>query len=254
MLQTLGGSRDVPWLSGACDSRVSAGGSRVSRCPWPRRMATSAKTQKSGVLLAHARTRGGPLQLACPPMGENRADLAEQHGSAREEMQRAQAEIARVHRGIRAGSPIRSGCDSIPGNPGFTLRRRLKAIGVTVHDHSQFQRHDDEHQPPACRDRKRAPDEHAAPLRRAASATSRITGGILRAPIVWTRANPSISTSSGVSLWTRATSTCATSFRTCWHGVGETVRQCRTQWVDVLPSVRFDPTSCRSCHGGVGPR
>ena len=24
-------------------------------------------------------------------------------------------------------------------------------------------------------------------------------------------------------------------FRTCWHGVGETVRQCRTQWVDVLP-------------------
>ena len=24
-------------------------------------------------------------------------------------------------------------------------------------------------------------------------------------------------------------------FRTCWHGVGEPVRQCRTQWVDVLP-------------------
>jgi len=24
-------------------------------------------------------------------------------------------------------------------------------------------------------------------------------------------------------------------FQTCWHGVGETVRQCRTQWVDVLP-------------------
>jgi tetratricopeptide (TPR) repeat protein len=24
-------------------------------------------------------------------------------------------------------------------------------------------------------------------------------------------------------------------FRTCWHGVGETVRQCRVQWVDVLP-------------------
>jgi len=24
-------------------------------------------------------------------------------------------------------------------------------------------------------------------------------------------------------------------FETCWHGVGETVRQCRTQWVDVLP-------------------
>ncbi len=24
-------------------------------------------------------------------------------------------------------------------------------------------------------------------------------------------------------------------FRTCWHGVGESVRQCRTQWVDVLP-------------------
>jgi hypothetical protein len=24
-------------------------------------------------------------------------------------------------------------------------------------------------------------------------------------------------------------------FRTCWHGVGATVRQCRTQWVDALP-------------------
>jgi tetratricopeptide (TPR) repeat protein len=24
-------------------------------------------------------------------------------------------------------------------------------------------------------------------------------------------------------------------FRTCWHGIGETVRQCRMQWVDVLP-------------------
>ena len=24
-------------------------------------------------------------------------------------------------------------------------------------------------------------------------------------------------------------------FRTCWHGVGETVRQCRVQWVDALP-------------------
>jgi hypothetical protein len=24
-------------------------------------------------------------------------------------------------------------------------------------------------------------------------------------------------------------------FRTCWHGVGESVRQCRTQWVDALP-------------------
>jgi len=24
-------------------------------------------------------------------------------------------------------------------------------------------------------------------------------------------------------------------FRTCWHGVGETVRQCRVQSVDVLP-------------------
>lgn len=24
-------------------------------------------------------------------------------------------------------------------------------------------------------------------------------------------------------------------FRTCWHGVGTTVRQCRTQWVDVMP-------------------
>jgi tetratricopeptide (TPR) repeat protein len=24
-------------------------------------------------------------------------------------------------------------------------------------------------------------------------------------------------------------------FRTCWHGVGSTVRQCRTQWVDTMP-------------------
>jgi hypothetical protein len=24
-------------------------------------------------------------------------------------------------------------------------------------------------------------------------------------------------------------------FHTCWHGVGTTVRQCRTQWVDALP-------------------
>ena len=24
-------------------------------------------------------------------------------------------------------------------------------------------------------------------------------------------------------------------FRTCWHGVGTTVRQCRTQWLDVMP-------------------
>jgi tetratricopeptide (TPR) repeat protein len=24
-------------------------------------------------------------------------------------------------------------------------------------------------------------------------------------------------------------------FRTCWHGVGSTVRQCRTQWVDAMP-------------------
>jgi len=24
-------------------------------------------------------------------------------------------------------------------------------------------------------------------------------------------------------------------FRTCWHGVDTTVRQCRTQWVDALP-------------------
>jgi hypothetical protein len=24
-------------------------------------------------------------------------------------------------------------------------------------------------------------------------------------------------------------------FRTCWHGVGTTVRQCRTQWVDTMP-------------------
>ncbi|MGH8173217.1 MAG: hypothetical protein ACREPX_08710, partial [Rhodanobacteraceae bacterium] len=24
-------------------------------------------------------------------------------------------------------------------------------------------------------------------------------------------------------------------FRTCWHAVGSTVRQCRTQWVDALP-------------------
>ena len=26
-------------------------------------------------------------------------------------------------------------------------------------------------------------------------------------------------------------------FRTCWHGVGSNVRQCRTQWVDSLPFI-----------------
>ena len=25
-------------------------------------------------------------------------------------------------------------------------------------------------------------------------------------------------------------------FRTCWHGIGSDVRQCRTQWVDALPN------------------
>ncbi len=72
------------------------------------------------------------------------------------------------------------------------------------------------------------------------SVISRATGAIPRATIGSARVSTCTSKSNGASRSIPATTTCAMSFCACWHGLGSSVRQCRTQWVDTMPHTQSD--------------
>lgn len=158
--------------------------------------------------------------------------FAEQHGS-REELQLAQAEIALVaanQGGIT--NPVWLRFD--PVQPQFHPETTLESDGVTVHDHSQFS--------VTMTNTSRRPVviESVQLTSRGTAAAS----GLGDVRNYWRYPSGDYHLDAGESirfdkLWGFTVDTghehVRYVFRTCWHGVGERVRQCRTQWVDVLP-------------------
>jgi tetratricopeptide (TPR) repeat protein len=158
--------------------------------------------------------------------------LAERHGSA-QEVALVDAQIAaltadpagRVH-------PVELTFD--PAQPAFHPESTVQSDGVTVYDHSHFR--------VTMKNTSYRPVEIES-VRLTSHGTAAASGlgevrDYWRYPAGGRRLRPGESVSFE-KLWGFTVDTghehVRYTFRTCWRGVGEDVRQCRTHWVDVLP-------------------
>ena len=158
--------------------------------------------------------------------------LAEQHGSDREkEMARAQVLLV-FSSPKKQTNPVWLRFD--PERPRFHPDTTLRSGATTVHDHSQF--------------RVTMTNPSARPVviesvRLTSRGTARASGlGDVKDYWDYPSGGRQLAPGETVSfdkLWGFTVDTghehVRYVFETCWHGVGESVRQCRTQWVDVLP-------------------
>jgi hypothetical protein len=158
--------------------------------------------------------------------------LAEQHGTE-EERELAQAEIALVAANPRhLVNPVWLRFE--PEQPRFHPDTTVESDGVAVHDHSRFR--------VWMTNTSRRPVVIES-VRLASSGTAAASGlGDVKDYWDYPSGERHLAPGESVSfdkLWGFTVDTghehVRYTFRTCWHGVGETVRQCRTQWVDVLP-------------------
>jgi tetratricopeptide (TPR) repeat protein len=158
--------------------------------------------------------------------------LATEHGTAPEQ-QLAEAEVTLVRANPgRLANPVWLTFE--PERPRFHPEATIQSGGVTVHDHSQF------------RVTMTNPSRRAVVIesvRLSSHGTARASG-LGDVKDYWDYPSGGHRLAAGESvrfdkLWGFTVDTghehVRYTFRTCWHGVGETVRQCRTQWVDVLP-------------------
>jgi tetratricopeptide (TPR) repeat protein len=158
--------------------------------------------------------------------------LAEQHGSDDEESRASEA-LARVNADPKmAGHPVRLRFD--PAQPRFHAETTIRSGDTTVHDHSQF--------------RVTMTNTSARPVvidsvRLASRGTARASGlGDVKDYWDYPSGERQLGPGESVSfdkLWGFTVDTghehVRYIFETCWHGAGETQRQCRVQWVDALP-------------------
>jgi hypothetical protein len=158
--------------------------------------------------------------------------LATEHGTAPEQ-QVAEAEVALVRANPgRLVNPVWLTFE--PERPGFHPEATLQSGGVTVHDHSQFR--------VTMTNSSRRPVVIES-VRLSSHGTARASGlGDVKDYWDYPSGEHRLAAGESVSfdkLWGFTVDTghehVRYTFRTCWHGVGETVRQCRIQWVDVLP-------------------
>jgi tetratricopeptide (TPR) repeat protein len=158
--------------------------------------------------------------------------LATEHGTAQEQ-QLAEAEVALVRANpSRHVNPVWLTFE--PERPRFHPEAPLQSDGVTVHDHSQFR--------VTMTNTSRRPVVIES-VRLASHGTARASGlGDVKEYWDYPSGQHHLAAGESVSfdkLWGFTVDTghdhVRYTFRTCWHGVGEPVRQCRTQWVDVLP-------------------
>jgi len=158
--------------------------------------------------------------------------IAGRHGTAAE-ARLAEAEVALVAANPRRlVNPVWLRFD--PEVPQFHPRTTVKSDGVTVHDHSRFR-------VTMTNTSRRAVVIENVKLSSRGTAEASGLGDVKD---YWTyptgeRILPPGESVSFDKLWGFTVDTghehVRYTFRTCWHGVGETVRQCRVQSVDVLP-------------------
>ena len=158
--------------------------------------------------------------------------LAEKHGTPAE-TELAEAEVALVRANPRRlVNPVWLRFD--PQVPQFHPRTTVESDGVAVHDHSRFR-------VTMTNTSARAVVIESVKLSSDGTAAASGLGDVRD---YWTYPTGERILSPGESasfdkLWGFTVDTghehVRYTFRTCWHGVGETVRQCRVQWVDVLP-------------------
>ena len=158
--------------------------------------------------------------------------LATEHGTAPEQ-QLAEAEVTLVRANPgRLANPVWLTFE--PERPRFHPEATIQSGGVTVHDHSQFR-------VTMTNTSRRAVVIESDRL--SSHGTARASGlGDVKDYWDYPSGEHRLAAGESVSfdkLWGFTVDTghehVRYTFRTCWHGVGETVRQCRTQWVDVLP-------------------
>jgi tetratricopeptide (TPR) repeat protein len=158
--------------------------------------------------------------------------LAEQHGTAEEE-QLALAQIALASSSPgRAVNPVWLRFE--PAQPRYHGETTVKSGGTTVHDHSRFG---------VVMTNTSARPVVIDSVKLTSRGTARASG-LGDVKDYWSYPSGDRLLAAGESayfdkLWGFTVDTghehVRYVFRTCWHGVGETVRQCRVQWVDVLP-------------------
>jgi tetratricopeptide (TPR) repeat protein len=158
--------------------------------------------------------------------------LAERHGTPAEQ-QLASAEVALVAANPgRLVNPVWLRFE--PERPRFHPDTTIQSDGATVHDHSQFR--------VTMTNTSRRPVVIESV--RLSSRGTAAASGLGDVKNYWSYPSGDHHVDAGESvtfdkLWGFTVDTghehVRYTFRTCWHGVGETVRQCRTQWVDVLP-------------------
>jgi hypothetical protein len=159
--------------------------------------------------------------------------LAERHGTTAEQMRGAAQVSELVDHPGRIASPVWLAFE--PQQPLLHTRNTVESDGVTVHDHSRFR-------VTMTNTSRRAVVIDSVKL------TSR--GGIGAASGLgdikdyWSYPSGEHRLAPGEStrfdkLWGFTVDTrheyVRYTFHSCWHGEGESVRQCRVQWVDALP-------------------
>ncbi len=161
-----------------------------------------------------------------------REHLATRHGTA-QEREIAQAAVALVRASPeRLANPVWLTFD--PASPLFHPETTVQSDGVTVHDRSQFR--------VTMTNHSRRPVVIEG-VKLTSHGTARASGlGDVKDYWDYPSGEHQLAPGESVSfdkLWGFTVDTghehVRYVFRTCWHGVGESVRQCRTQWVDVLP-------------------
>ena len=158
--------------------------------------------------------------------------LAERHGTP-EEVQLAKAQVALVAANPRRlVNPVWLRFE--PEQPRFHPETTLNGDGATVYDHSQFR--------VTMTNTSRRPvviDSVQLTSRGTAAAS-----GLGDVKNYWSYPSGEHHLDAGESvsfdkLWGFTVDTghehVRYTFHTCWHGVGETARQCRVQWLDALP-------------------
>jgi len=164
---------------------------------------------------------------------QRRKFLAEQHGTPTE-VQVAEAAIDLVAEDpARVFGPVVLRFN--PRHPGFDPNTTRESGGVTVFDHSEFG-------VTMTNSSNRPVEIESVRLTSEGTAGARSGLGDIRG--YWRFPSGKNLLRAGESiyfdkLWGFVVDTrheyVRYTFRTCWHGVGSAVRQCRTQWVDALP-------------------
>lgn len=158
--------------------------------------------------------------------------LAERYGSGQDQ-ELARAQLLLVLSGPKKlGNPVWLQFD--PQRPRFHPEGTLRSGDTAVHDHSRF----------AVTMTNRSGRPVVIDRVRLASRGTAAASGLGDVKDYWTYPSGGRRLAPGESvrfdkLWGFTVDTghehVRYVFETCWHGLGEAVRQCRTQWVDVLP-------------------